>query len=70
LEKRYLTARDVAQLLNRSIATIYAYTSENSIPYIKLRGKLLFVEKDILEWLENESSKNRLYENDTELTNN
>lgn len=47
---RFLTANDVAELLHYKRKTIYDLVAKNGIPFRKPRGRLLFIESEILAW--------------------
>mgnify|MGYP003623262362 CR=1 FL=1 len=54
LDGEYLLSRnDVQKLLHISERTLHNYRSEGKIPYIRLYGKILYKESDILKLLEN-----------------
>lgn len=50
--RRLLALDDVAALLDKSVSTIYAMTSEKRIPYHKRGNKLYFFEDEIIGWIE------------------
>lgn len=50
--KPYLTLPEVCDLTGLSKATIYYYTFNRSIPFIKKSGKLLFNREEIKAWLQ------------------
>lgn len=49
---QYLTPKDVAEMLNVDITTIYAWVCAGKIPHIKLGRLLRFDEVRIKEWME------------------
>jgi excisionase family DNA binding protein len=51
MEQQYLTIKDVCEKLYLSRSSIYNYVSGHKIPYVKLGGKLLFIESDINNWI-------------------
>ncbi len=54
MTKSYLTVKEVAQMLNRSVGTVRNWCSQGKIPYKKVLGKNMF-EKSVLEkWLESQ----------------
>lgn len=53
--KKYLNLDEVALLLGASKSKIYRLTSEQTIPFIKVGGKLLFKETDIIFWIDSKS---------------
>lgn len=56
-----MTVSEVAEMLRKSKATIYAWTSNNKIPFEKAGNTLLFSRKKITEWLK-ENSKDETEE--------
>jgi PTS system nitrogen regulatory IIA component len=62
VKKRYMTVEDVASYLSVSQASIYRWVSEGSIPFVKMRGLLRFIDTEIDEWmLSNSKEKNKKY---------
>jgi excisionase family DNA binding protein len=49
--KETLTVNELAQLLGKSVETIYSYTSTKRIPHTKPLGTLLFLRSEIMQWL-------------------
>jgi excisionase family DNA binding protein len=47
-----LTADEVADLLRKSVKTIYRWANEGLIPSIDLHGNVLFDLDEILAWIE------------------
>lgn len=63
--ERLLTKKEVEELLHVSERTLHTYRTEGKIPYIRLYGKILYKESDILKVLEKNyvsaiSTKNQL----------
>jgi nitrogen PTS system EIIA component len=52
MEERLLTAREVAELLSFSSATVQDWAERGEIPGYKLAGRLRFRESEVLAWLE------------------
>jgi excisionase family DNA binding protein len=50
--KRLLTVAEVAKLLCISNYTLYTYTYQSKIPYIKVGSRTLFREKEVYDWIE------------------
>jgi len=49
---RLLTPEEVCQRYSIKKNTLYEWTSCNYITHIKIRGKLLFREQDLIKWEE------------------
>jgi excisionase family DNA binding protein len=53
LEKEYLTSRELAQVLNITLDSLYHLCSANQISYLKPNGKLIFFKRsDVVIFLE------------------
>lgn len=50
--EKYLTNREVCQLLRISSRTLQNWRDTEKIPFIKLKGKIMYKEAELLEWLE------------------
>ena len=51
--EKFLTNKEVCQILNVSARTLQEWKSKGVIPYIQLRGKILYRQSDINKMLEN-----------------
>lgn len=49
---KLITMQKVSEITLMKKSTIYTYVARKKIPYLRLGGKLLFDEQDILKWLE------------------
>ena len=52
---KLLTVDEVAELFKTSKSTIYRWVHKREIPFVKLGGKLRFVEDDIQEFIKQHS---------------
>lgn len=52
LKKKYWNISDLAEITGYAKGTLYNLKSEGILPFIKKRGKLLFVPTEILNWIE------------------
>jgi len=52
---RLLTARDLEQLLQIDIKTVYRYVQRGLIPYVRIQSNVRFRREEILEWIEAQS---------------
>ena len=50
---RYLTDKEVSQIMKVSRRTLQEYRNEGKLPYIQLGGKVLYKESDIERMLQN-----------------
>lgn len=50
--KELLTVNEVAELIGKSVATVYSMTSERRIPFRKRGNKLYFFKTEVMEWIE------------------
>lgn len=48
---KYLTRKGVAEMLSVSTKTVSRYVKSEKLPCIRVKRKLLFEEKQIIEWL-------------------
>lgn len=49
---KLLTIDEAAELLQVSKPTLYRFTSQRKIPFIKIGGLVRFCEENLLQWLE------------------
>jgi predicted DNA-binding transcriptional regulator AlpA len=49
--KKYLTNRDICLMLQVSPRTLQKWRDEKTIPFSRLKGKILYRESDIVAWL-------------------
>lgn len=52
-----LTKKEVAKYLKISIATINRLMKEKKIPYSKINGRVLFLKKRLIQWIESKKVK-------------
>jgi excisionase family DNA binding protein len=52
VEKRLLTIREAAEYLGFSVHTIYGWTSQRRIPFVKMGGRLRFDKPTLDRWIE------------------
>ncbi|NEU29960.1 helix-turn-helix domain-containing protein [bacterium LRH843] len=58
MNKITMSVKEVAAFLGVSVTTIYTMTRNNEIPYIKIRGRVLFNRDLIEEWTRGEHQSN------------
>jgi len=46
-----MTLAEAAEYLRRPPKTVYTWTSRKEIPHLKVRGRLLFDQEELDEWL-------------------
>jgi excisionase family DNA binding protein len=51
--EKFLTNKDVCRMLNVSARTLQEWRSTEKIPFIQIKGKILYRETEILKWLDN-----------------
>jgi excisionase family DNA binding protein len=54
---KYMTISEAATYLNLAKQTVYGFTSNRTIPFIKRAKRLLFTKADLDEWLEQGKKK-------------
>jgi excisionase family DNA binding protein len=52
MDKKFLTMKEVAQLLKVSVNTIKNWTKENRIPHYKVGRRVLYEDREINSWLD------------------
>jgi len=50
--EKFLTNRDVCKMLHVSSRTLQDWRDTGKIPFIQVKGKILYKESEILKWLE------------------
>lgn len=49
--EKYLTNKDVCQMLHISTRTLQEWRDTGKIPFIRIKGKILYRESEVLRWL-------------------
>lgn len=49
--EKYLTNKDVCQMLHISTRTLQDWRDTGKIPFIRIKGKILYRESEVLRWL-------------------
>ncbi|KAA6307234.1 hypothetical protein EZS27_041097 [termite gut metagenome] len=49
--EKYLTNRDVCKMLHISSRTLQDWRNNGIVPYIQIKGKIIYRESEILKWL-------------------
>lgn len=52
MENEVLSKKEVAKFLKISISNLSKLMKEKKIPYSKINGRVLFLKKDLIKWLE------------------
>ncbi|KAA6327017.1 hypothetical protein EZS27_023953 [termite gut metagenome] len=50
--EKYLTNRDVCRMLHISPRTLQDWRNNGIVPYIQIKGKIIYRESEILKWLD------------------
>jgi excisionase family DNA binding protein len=50
--KKFLSNRDVCKMLHISSRTLQDWRDTGKIPFIQIKGKILYRESEVLKWLE------------------
>ena len=53
---RFLTAREVAELLRLNVETIYILVAKDQLPAVRVGGRWRFDEQELREWLKSQPS--------------
>jgi excisionase family DNA binding protein len=51
--EKFLTGKDVCRMLHISPRTLQEWRTQGKIPFLRLKGKILYKESDVLKWLDN-----------------
>jgi hypothetical protein len=51
--EKFLTGKDVCGMLHVSPRTLQGWRTKGKIPFLRLKGKILYKESDMLKWLDN-----------------
>jgi excisionase family DNA binding protein len=51
--EKFLTNKDVCRMLHISSRTLQGWRDTGKIPFIRIKGKILYRESEILGWLKN-----------------
>ena len=57
--EKFLTPKQLSELLQVGLSTVYLWTHTEFIPHFKLGRCVRFVESDVLEWLKQRKSIGR-----------
>lgn len=51
--EKFLSNRDVCRMLHVSSRTLQDWRDTGKIPFLQIKGKILYKQSDVLKWLEN-----------------
>ena len=51
--EKFLSNRDVCKILHVSSRTLQDWRNSGKIPFIQIKGKILYKQSEVLKWLEN-----------------
>ena len=52
MEKRFLNIQEASEYLGFAVHTIYGWTSQRRIPFVKIGGRLRFDRRKLDQWIE------------------
>ncbi len=52
MERRYLSVKEVSQYLGFSVNTLYGWTSQRRIPFLKIGGRVRFDKAELDRWMQ------------------
>lgn len=55
--EKFLSNHDVCKMLNISTRTLQDWRDTGKIPFIQIKGKILYKESEVLRWLEQNFTK-------------
>lgn len=56
--EKFLSNRDVCRMLQISSRTLQDWRDTGKIPFIQIKGKILYKQSEVLKWLDMNSDKN------------
>lgn len=59
MSMKLLKPKEVAEMIGVETSTIYQWTSQGFIPYVKLGRLVRFNEDDVMKWLRNKARRGR-----------
>ena len=60
-----MTARELEAMLKIDVKTIYSYVQRGLIPYVKIQSNVRFLRQEILNWLETQTHRPKVYSTHT-----
>ena len=57
MDKEIMNKKEAAEFLRISLSTIKKLMKEKKIPFSKINGRVLFLKKDLLKWVESKRIK-------------
>jgi excisionase family DNA binding protein len=51
--EKFLTGKDVCRMLHVSPRTLQEWRTKGKIPFLRLKGKILYKQSDVLKWIGN-----------------
>jgi excisionase family DNA binding protein len=55
--EKFLSNRDVCRMLHVSSRTLQDWRDTGKIPFIQIKGKILYKQSEVLKWLENNACR-------------
>jgi len=49
--EKFMTGKDVCRMLHVSPRTLQEWRKQGKIPFLRLKGKILYAESEVLKWL-------------------
>jgi len=59
MENKFLDVKEVAKYLNGSEGWIRSLIREKEIPFIKIKGRIMFIKKDVEQWIESHKKREK-----------
>lgn len=57
MNRDVMNKKEAADFLRISLATLKRFMKEKKIPYSKINGRVLFLKKDLIKWVESKKIK-------------
>ena len=55
--EKFLSNRDICKMFHVSSRTLQDWRNTGKIPFIQIKGKILYKQSEVLKWLEQKSTK-------------
>jgi excisionase family DNA binding protein len=57
MKEKYLTIEDVSKVTTLAKSTLYNYVYYQTIPFLRIGGRIVFEEKDLQNWIDKKKVK-------------
>ena len=57
MKEKYLTIEDVSKVTTLAKSTLYSYVYYQTIPFLRIGGRIVFEEKELQNWIDKKKVK-------------